>query len=372
MGVRYIGSKAKIVQEVLDEVSRLVSPGSTIVDLMCGTGAVSLELRKNQYQVISVDVMSQACHLTKVKTMIQKAPAFSGFKKFMKQKKKKILPDLSGYENVIYTLNNLKPVKGYFWKEFSPDGKPANGSEPRKYFSSENAQKIDAARIFIKKLDKENAITDNEHSLLIHDLIMAMNDSANIAGTYGHYLSKFGTRPLQPMVFSETKFEDGGNFQGHRIINDHAEEIASSIKADLCYIDPPYKKRQYAANYHILETIARGDNPKAEGKSGLRNWWDQYSDFCSKIKIYGAFEKIFTEMKCDTFLISYSSEGLISKQKLLEFFGKFGDVSVREFSQKRFKSRNEKAQEEITEYLFCLKTKTKSKLVEPIKIRTRK
>ncbi|MCZ5120468.1 DNA adenine methylase [Escherichia coli] len=40
------------------------------------------------------------------------------------------------------------------------------------------------------------------------------------------------------------------------------------IQCDLCYIDPPYMKRQYAANYHILETLARGDEPEA-----MRYWW---------------------------------------------------------------------------------------------------
>ncbi len=35
------------------------------------------------------------------------------------------------------------------------------------------------------------------------------------------------------------------------------------MNAYLCYVDPPYMKRQYAANYHLLETIAKGDNPVA-------------------------------------------------------------------------------------------------------------
>ena len=372
MGQRYIGAKTKIVEEILNEITELVPTGSTVVDLMCGMGSISLELRKKEYKVIALDVMSQACHITKVKTLLQKAPPFIGFKKYMIKSRKKLLPNASGYENIIQTLNDLNPTKGYFWKEFSPEGKPENGSEPRKYFTSENAQKIDAARLFIQKLKNEKALTEIEYSLLIHDLIMAMNDAANIAGTYGHYLSKFNSRALQPLRFKQTKFEFGGETNGHKIINGYAEDFASKIKADLCYIDPPYKKRQYAANYHILETIAKADEPTAEGKSGLRNWRDQYSDFCSKIKIHGAFERIFTEMKCNVFLISYSSEGLLSKNEMLKLFQKFGDVTVREFSQKRFKSRNETAEEKITEYLFCLKTPTQPKLVEPITIKSKK
>ena len=372
MGQRYIGAKSKIAHEILKEITELVPPGSKIVDLMCGTGAISLELRKQNYNVTAVDVMSQACHITKVKTLLSQSPPFSGFKKYMIKNNKKISSNVSGYENIIHVLNNLKPIKGYFWKEFSPDGKPQNNSNPRKYFSAENAQKIDAVRAFIQKLKKEKSLSDIEYSLIIHDVIMGMNDAANIAGTYGHYLSKFVTRALQPMEFKTTQFEDGGLLKGHKIINGHAEDLASEIKADLCYIDPPYKKRQYAANYHILETIAKGDEPIAQGQSGLRNWWDQYSDFCSKIKIYGAFERIFREMDCNVFLISYSSEGLHSKEVMLEFFQKFGDVRVREFAQKRFKSRNETAKEKIVEYLFCLKIKPEIKLEKPIIVKSEK
>jgi adenine-specific DNA-methyltransferase len=354
MGTRYIGAKTKISNEIINEITKVASREETIVDLMCGTGAVSLQLRKEGYKVIAIDVMSQATHITKVKLLLQEPPSFANADKYFSKTGQTILTDNSGYESIIQTLNNLQPIKGYFWREFSPEGKPVNNEPPRKYFTSENAQKIDAARAFIKTLKEEKAINDIEYSLLIHDLIMAVNDVANIAGTYGHYLSRFISRANQPIKFIPANFEKGGREGGHEIFHGHAENFAKNIQAKMCYIDPPYIKRQYAANYHILETIAKGDEPQAEGKSGLRPWRDEYSDFCSKIKIYGAFEKIITEMDCNHFLISYSSDGLLTKIQLLEFFKKFGEVSIREFPYKRFKSRNEEADECIVEYLFHL------------------
>lgn len=354
MGSRYIGSKTRIVDEIISEIKKLVPNGGIVTDLMCGTGAVAVELRKNGYKVIAVDVMSQACHITKVKVLLQAPPPFSGLENYLVNKGQRLLTEQVGYEAVIQTLNNLPPVKGYFWKEFSVEGNPCNGEESRKYFSTENAQKIDSVREFIQKVRKENKITDIEYSLLIHDLIMASNDIANIAGTYGHYLSKYIPRALQPLRFTPARFEQGGSPNGHKVINGYAEDLANGIEADLCYIDPPYRKRQYAANYHIPETIAKGDEPEAIGKSGLRPWRDQYSDFCSKVKIRKAFEKIIVEMKCKKFLISYNSEGLLSKDDIVDFLSKFGRVKTREFPNKRFKSRNENADENITEYLFYL------------------
>ncbi len=357
MGYRYIGAKTRIVNEILTEVRRRVPKGSTVADLMCGTGAVSIELRKYGYRVIAVDIMNQAYHVTRVKVLLQEAPTFSGAQRYFVKNGQTLLAEQSAYASMIRTCNNLAPEKGYFWRELSPEGKPQNGSNPRKYFSAGNAQKIDAARAFVRKLKMENAITDIEYSLLIHDLIRAANDVANIAGTYGHYLSRFVPRALQPLRFTPTRFERGGMTRGHDVLNGYAESLAETINADLCYIDPPYMKRQYAANYHILETIAKGDEPTAIGKSGLRPWRDEYSDFCSKLRIREAFGKIVAGMKCDSFLVSYSSEGLLKKQEMLDLLSEFGKVSVRGFSNKRFKSRDEDANHDVTEYLFHLRRK---------------
>jgi adenine-specific DNA-methyltransferase len=354
MGQRYIGAKTRIVDEIVGYIERMVPKGTVVADLMCGGGSVSLMLRKQGYRVIAVDVMSQAYHITRAKVLLQEPPAFIEAEKYAVSNGQSFLNELSGYEKIVHTLNNLRPVEGYFWREFSPEGKPKNGSAPRKYFSSENAKKIDSARAFIQKLAREKAVNDLEYSLLINDLIMASNDIANIAGTYGHYLSRFIPRALQPIKFSPTRFERGGLTSGHEIMNGYAEDLAPQIEATVCYIDPPYKKRQYGANYHIPETIARMDEPEAQGKSGLRPWLDQYSDFCSKIKLRNAFERIIMGAKCGCFLISYSSEGLLSKEDMACFLSKFGTVTLTEFPNKRFKSRNETAKEMVMEYLFCL------------------
>ena len=44
------------------------------------------------------------------------------------------------------------------------------------------------------------------------------------------------------------------------IFNKNSVDLVSKIKADIYYLDPPYNQRQYAPNYHLLETIAKYDN----------------------------------------------------------------------------------------------------------------
>ena len=357
MGFRYIGAKTKILPEIISKITSIVGKNSSIADLMCGTGAVSVALRMNGFTVTAVDIMTYAYHHTRVQLLVNSPPKFEKAQAFVDDTKspQTSLKPLTGYGKIINCLNSIKPTKGYFWREFSPEGKPKNTSKPRKYFTGENAARIDSVRSFIHQLKEPNAITDIEHSVLIHDLIMAANDVANIAGTYGHYLSKFAPRALQPIHFTPTKFVKLGSIKRHRVIQGYAEEVCKNISCDLCYIDPPYLKRQYAANYHILETLARGDEPEAIGVSGLRPWRDQYSDFCSKVKIRKAFETIFVNIDCQHFLISYSEEGLLKIEELEDFFSNFGKVKTSTFLTKRFKSRKSVARPNIKEYLVHIK-----------------
>lgn len=357
MGFRYIGSKDKLSDIIISEIRSINKGAKHIIDLMAGTGLFSLALRVNGFKVTAVDVMTYSYHHLNVHLFLGEAPAFKGIKaiKNIDRYQSQNLFGGSNYETMLNYLNNLKPIKGYFYKEFSPEGTPSNTNKARKYFSSPNAAKIDAIRKEVKRLKSSEIINEKEHSLLLHDLMLAMNDIANIAGTYGHYLSKFVKRAIDPIKLYPTSFSNSGNLKGHKIYKGYAEDIAKELKGDICYIDPPYMKRQYAANYHMLETIAREDQPKAIGDSGLRPWRDQYSNFCSKVKIHDSFDKILTTIKCKDILISYSEDGLISIGDLISFLSSYGDVTKKNIKYKRFKSNKSKKEATLNEFLIYLK-----------------
>jgi len=358
MGFRYIGSKSKIIHEVIKNITDLVPKGSLVIDLMCGTANVSLALRKNGYKVIASDIMTYSYHHANVALKLSSPPKFlkaiDFINTFFVNKNPSLFP-LSNYEKILLALENVPLRKGYFWKEFSAEGNPKHTEKPRNYFSPFNAKKIDGIRYWIKRLNKENQISEFEHSLLIHDLIMATNDIANISGTYGHYLSKLIGRAKDNIKLKPTIFECKSNENGHKVFQGYAEELSAQLSGDLCYIDPPYMKRQYAANYHILETLGREDEPEAIGVSGLRPWRDQYSNFCTKTKIHSSFTEIFERMNCPDFLISYSQDGLLEIEELKEFVGKFGKVKLKTFKNKRFKSNKSRLQSELNEYIIHLK-----------------
>lgn len=341
MSYRYIGNKTRLVPEILTHVGRLVGKDAVVADLMCGTASVPAALRHAGYTVVASDLMTYAVHHARVRLLINRAPRF-------------LRLSAGNYPEVLGALQSLRPRKGLFFQEYSPAGAPRAGCPPRKYLTSENAAHIDAIRVQLRSWEDADLLTVREASLLRHDLIMAVNRVANIAGTYGHFRSTFSESALRRLELRATRFEHGS--VRHQVFQGRAEDIAQVVSADLCYLDPPYMKRQYAANYHLIETLARGDDPEAIGASGLRDWWDQYSDFCSKRRLGESFAAILGKMQCSHFLISYSEDGLVSRDQLATMFGEFGTTQVYEVEIKRFRSNGSSLGPVVREYLFHVDT----------------
>lgn len=352
MGYRYIGSKEKLAPQLIDIMLSSVPHANSAIDLMAGTGNMSLAFRRRGLIVSASDVMTYSYHHLIVNLLLNSAPSFNGLIGAIPEL---IINSNNNYNSVLKYLNSASPTTGYFYTEFSPGGKPLNASKPRMYYTEQNAGKIDSIRSIIHDWKSKSMISDCEHSLLLHNLIVDSNDIANIAGTYGHYLSHFVERSLSELELKPISFESDNNIQGHTILRGYAEEIASKLIGDFCYIDPPYIKRQYAANYHILETIAREDFPEAVGESGLRPWRDQYSNFCSKIKIRNSFTQIISNLNCQDIFISYSEDGLLSLNDLIDFLSSFGEIRIHTIEYKRFKSNNSKKSSNINEFLIHLR-----------------
>lgn len=346
---RYIGNKTKLVDEIINKIKATIGNTGTVADLMAGTGCISKALHERGYNVITSDVMTYSKYHLLVEIGIKIEPDFQGLKDIFIAEKR--------YPLVIKYLNDLEPKESYFFREYAPSGSPQNGSPARKYFTDDNAKKIDAIRDMINNWIVNDKINEQEEALLKHSLIMAANEVANISGTFGYFLKDFSKSAMGDIALKEIDFEKIQNKGTSTVVyQGYAEEVSKNISADLCYIDPPYMKRQYAANYHILETLAVGDYPNdLIGKSGMRNWWTQYSDFCTKTKGLNAFKKIFENMKCKNFLISYSEDGLFSIRQLEDFFTQFGNVEIDTISYQRFKSNKSKLPHDINEYLISIR-----------------
>lgn len=141
-----------------------------------------------------------------------------------------------------------------------------------------------------------------------------------------------------------------------KVYNENVNELITKISGDILYLDPPYNARQYCSNYHILETIARNDNPIIKGKTGLRDYSFQRSAFCIKNKVEIAFEYLIKNANFKYIFLSYNNEGLMNLDTIKAIMSKYGEYKVFTKEYKRFKADSKRTNiaTSTIEYLHCL------------------
>jgi adenine-specific DNA-methyltransferase len=260
---------------------------------------------------------------------------------------------LGGYSKTLERLNATKPVRGFLYREYSPASEKHAGVA-RLYFTEANAARIDGIRKQIAAWHTREAISVAEERLLIGDLLLAANRVANIAGTYGCFLSHWSTQSREDLTLRPRKlFPEPVDVQ--TTIADVADVKVSPD--DLVYLDPPYTKRQYAAYYHVLETITAGDEPRVSGITGLRPWQEKASDFCYRTRALRALLHLVEKQAVRRVLLSYSSEGHVALQPLADGLSTLGHVSVvplKEIGRYRPNRAARDAGSAVTEYLLVV------------------
>lgn len=335
MSFRYLGNKTRLTDWIVGEIGRVLPEASSIADPMCGTASVSLALARANFSVTAADSLTFPVIHARVRLLAKQPPAFKVF---------------GGYSKMLDWMQSTPPVESYFFREFGESGKPENGRSSRLYFSADNAARIDGVREAIRKLAASGDICEIEHSLMLHHLILSTNKIANISGTYGYFLSKLSRSALQPIAFDPIEFEHTPGH--HKVLHGPIEEHASSLQVDAVYLDPPYTKRQYAGNYHILETLAREDDPVAVGDGGLRPWKDQASDFCYRRNAAKAFRETLKKLSVPHIFISYSQDGQVHEDELLSILSDFGKVKLHEQPYARYRSNNRVRDGAVLERLY--------------------
>ena len=251
----------------------------------------------------------------------------------------------------------MKGVKGFIYKNYCLGG-TKNKKEERQYFSDENGMRCDSIRQKIEKWKKGKLISDDEYYFLIASLIESIDKYANTATVYGAFLKKLKKTAQNSLILKPAELII--NDQEHQVFNEDINELASKIKGDILYLDPPYNHRQYATNYHMLETIAKYDNPKIHGKTGLREYQNQKSLYCSRTQTKKAFNDLILKAKAKYIFLSYNNEGLMTLSDIKEIMslrGKYGHFTkeYNRFKADKSKNRNFTANKtvEYLHYVVC-------------------
>jgi adenine-specific DNA-methyltransferase len=336
---RYLGNKSRLVDAIVAAVEDVLPAGGTVADPMCGTATVATALAGAGFTVTAGDELSFPVLHARVRVLLDEIPAFAA---------------LGGYDAVQAELNALAPRPGFFHREYSDEGSPRNGSKPRAYFTGHNAGRIDAIRATLRGWSARGLLAPNERDLLLHDLILAVNRVANIAGTYGYYRSSWNRAAREPLRLEPSPPAEVA--ADHVVVQGRVEDTVADLDVDVLYLDPPYTKRQYAGQYHVLETLAVDDDPEPVGEGGLRDWYGQYSAFCSKRMVRTAFRTVLEHAKAPTVLLSYSEDALVPADEMLALMSEFGAVERRKLSIARFRSNGGRPGN-VTEHLYVLDTR---------------
>lgn len=341
--MRYIGSKRYLVDEIAALIekekgkSKKLSDAEDLVflDLFAGTNIVAQSF-KSKHKIITNDNMYFSYVIARGHVTINNIPDFRKLEKAIDAEVLMYLNGLGGSENAGFIANNYSPF----------------GSE-RMYFTEANACKIDHIRTTIEGW-RDKYLDDDAYFYLLACLIEAVPFISNTSGIYGAYLKNWDKRAFLDLTLRHPIIYNNGC--GNQAYQSDANALVKKVVADICYIDPPYNGRQYTSNYHLLDTIAYGDEPEIKGKTGMRFYAsDEKSLYCSKVHVYQEFENLIQDVQSEHLIISYSSDGIMSQDYVLSTLKKYCDpssVKIEKIKYRKYKSKIVCGENDVSEYLF--------------------
>lgn len=320
--MKYIGNKTRLISFIEDcmKEKQINYQNQEVVDLFSGSGSVSEFFLKNNCKVYSCDNMNYAIAEQYRKLYFRKEPTFEEIEKEVQSNK---------LDDVLKYLNSLSGGKGYFYDNYCEEG-----SYQRRYFTVSNAMKIDAIR---EKIENWKTLLPVEKYQFLLGILMNEADFvSNTAGTYGAYLKIWRSMALKELIMQKPEFIQTGEIE---LFTDDVIHFTEKMKkVDIVYLDPPYNTRQYAANFHVLESIVVYDKQELNGKTGLREYSKQRSNFSIKANVEKEFEKLILQIKASWIVMSYSTEGILERGKIEEILAKKGIVTTFDKNYRRFKT----------------------------------
>lgn len=342
--LNYIGSKFQLLDWITAYMKEQTGWESfehkTIADLFAGTGVVSYHFRNRNATVVSNDAELYS-------SIIAQAFTRSVYSDACKTTIDALNKDIQDGKHA--------SCVGFVTTHYSP-----HASNERKFFTIENAKRIDYMRSQLESM--RVTLNDDEYTFVLASILLSADAVSNVPAVYGCFLKNFKAKALKPLTLAPIHTNTTPPPTGSRTTHSDVLNTAflASFESDLVYLDPPYNERQYSKNYFPLNIIAK--TPAAllteeplKGKTGIPT--DCFiSPFCKKgDTVEKAFDTLFRDLKTKWIFLSYNSESIVSKAKMLELMGKYGTASVIERDYKRFKSFEYNKDVSIQEYLFCLR-----------------
>lgn len=272
---------------------------------------------------------------------------------------------LDGYFDEITGTLESKPLrKGFISEMYAPVDDEDIKKGERVFYTTRNAMYIDTARQLIEE------IPGPYKTLLLAPLLYEASVHTNTGGVFkGFYknsetgIGQFGgngrnalTRIMADIKLCKPIFS---NFSCDvNIYKEDANKLAHNLPGlDLVYMDPPYNQHPYGSNYFMLNLINNYERPAEVSRvSGIPRGWNS-SDYNNKKTAFESMGELCESLKAKYLLISFSSDGFISKEEMVGLLSGLGDVRVFDTKYNTFRaSRNLKGRDiHVKEYLYLVK-----------------
>ena len=370
--ITYIGNKRSLLPFIKQGVEivqkELNKEFLHCFDVFSGSGIVSRFLKSYASSITTNDLETYAKIISSCYLSNKSSINFDELEKIHSELVKSTTNEISTYE-----FNNSCP--GFVSELYAPKDEDNVQFGERCFYTPYNAKYIDIIR---QKITDE--VPAELQKFFIAPLLSEVSVHANTAGIFkGFYKNsrtgkgQFGGNGKNALerikgkielplpIFSNFECpsyifqEDANTLILDEMLYNHLPEK----EFDLAYIDPPYNQHPYGSNYFMLNLIAnyqRPDCEKISRVSGIPKDWNR-SSFNRKRDAAESFTNLVSSLRAKYLMVSFNSEGYISKNEMINILEKVGTVTVLDISYNAFKgSRNLKNRDiYVSEYLFIVK-----------------
>ena len=288
--IKYIGSKRLLVPRLV----RVLMEGAprTALDLFSGTSRVGHALKREGVRVHANDHNAYAhalagCYVAADGRRWRDRAA-----------------------RLIEELDTLPGRAGWFTETYAVRSR---------YLKRANAARAEAIRARIAKLSLEPPL----EAIALTSLIEACDRVDSTVGLQMAYLKRWAQRASQPLRLRLPEILDG---QGSASCLD-ARVAAGRYPVDVAYLDPPYNQHSYLGNYHVWETLTRGDRPEVYGVACKRtDVRERGSLFNRRATMETAFADVLARVRAKRIVVSFNDEGYLALPRLRELLAERGRV----------------------------------------------
>ena len=354
--IPYLGNKRKLLPLIAQAVDVTGVHDGVFADLFAGSGVVARWAKQKGYAVLANDWEPYSEDINGCHIGLNAPP-----------------PNAQHFIDILNDTNLA--VDGYFAEHFCPaDDKHPEPKIERCFFTRFNGRRIDGIREQIVKWEADGDIDIDTRRFLMAPLLYATSYVSNTSGVFKAYHhgwgGKTGTalyRILSEIRLTSPVLMDNGR---HNIVTRaDALDIASnwrSLKADaldIAYLDPPYNQHPYGSNYHVLNTVSLWDKPAVGpmtrgSKSAIRTDWrtERRSAYNHVSTALPELLRLVDALPCRWVLLSYSTDGNIPVEALLDALASRGETTLvtRRYKRYRVSSQRMSARPHTTEFVAVL------------------